>query len=309
MGGIGWAPDEFDFNGNGTIDPGEEDTDGDNDELEQVIRAAPFNRRFVISEQTRGVVWGAERPELLMTEGLALHDRRLIDETLTDAVGVDPGAVNGEPADMGNFAGGDDDPDQILRPRGSAFVELYNPWSADDQKPRELYSRQQTFLTRPGPGTPFTLDPDVDVIIPANEIRPNIPYRSDSSTPYEPVEGIALDRLSNGAAVRRDPSRSDEERSVASPNGKRYRIDNDGFRFPPVSSNIPGFGNTTPGFLLPPAASPVWRVICVEEHPDVRNQVTEASANAADDNPFADPPNSDSPVGLLARPVRPDADQ
>ena len=30
----------------------------------------------IIPVQTRGVVWGAERPELLITETLAFHDRR-----------------------------------------------------------------------------------------------------------------------------------------------------------------------------------------------------------------------------------------
>ncbi len=34
--------------------------------------------------QTRGVVWGAERPELLITETLAFHDRRTEDETFED---------------------------------------------------------------------------------------------------------------------------------------------------------------------------------------------------------------------------------
>jgi hypothetical protein len=73
-------------------------------------------------QQTRGVVWGAERPELLITETLAFHDRRTEDLTprLTEK---------------------DGDLDQRLRPRGSLFVEVYNPWSPTGQLPLELYSR------------------------------------------------------------------------------------------------------------------------------------------------------------------------
>ncbi len=72
------------------------------------------------------VVWGLERPELLLTENVAFHDRRAQD--LTAAGG-------------GDVSGGDDDFDSRLVPNASVFFELYRPWSQDSNDqlhPREL---------------------------------------------------------------------------------------------------------------------------------------------------------------------------
>ncbi len=82
------------------------------------------------------VVWGCERPELLITETLAWHDRRTED----DAVGMtvsDPIAP-------------DNDFDQLLLPQSAFFVELYNPWTAEGaaRHPRELYSSTGTLDLR-----------------------------------------------------------------------------------------------------------------------------------------------------------------
>ena len=75
------------------------------------------------SHPDRRVVWGCERPELLITQTLAFHDVRTEDLE-----------------DPGNFiAEGDPHPDQRLMPRGSLFVELYNPWSGHDNPPGEFY--------------------------------------------------------------------------------------------------------------------------------------------------------------------------
>ena len=84
---------------------------------------APFN-------QTRGVVWGTERPELLITETIGLHDRRTEDLASDYTKGQ---------LEAGNPLK-DDDLDQRLRPRGSLYIELYNPWSPTGQYPAELYS-------------------------------------------------------------------------------------------------------------------------------------------------------------------------
>jgi hypothetical protein len=69
-------------------------------------------------EPTRGVVWGCERPELLITETFATHDRRQYN------VSSDP-----------------NDPEYVnkFRPEGSLFVELYNPWSEAEARPAEFY--------------------------------------------------------------------------------------------------------------------------------------------------------------------------
>jgi hypothetical protein len=100
--------------------------------------------------QTRGVVWGAERPELLITETLAFHDRRTEDLISNDSNGH--GEMKHYKTDQnpgGYYA--DPDPDQGLRPRGSLFVEVYNPWSPDGQYPAELYSRVNSSLAAADP--------------------------------------------------------------------------------------------------------------------------------------------------------------
>ncbi|HUP80933.1 MAG TPA: hypothetical protein VM260_20455, partial [Pirellula sp.] len=72
------------------------------------------NKQFV------GVVWGMEMPELLLTETLATHDKRLKDtdmdttgKSTTDAMSPD------------------DDLDQFRFPLASLFLELYNPRTTD----------------------------------------------------------------------------------------------------------------------------------------------------------------------------------
>lgn len=74
------------------------------------------------SHPERGLVWGCERPELLITEAFALHDRRTEDLAVGDKT-----------------TDGDVDFDQRLAPRGSFFLELYNPWAGDERLPGEFY--------------------------------------------------------------------------------------------------------------------------------------------------------------------------
>ena len=92
------------------------------------------------------VVWGCERPELLITEILAIHDRRTED---LRAVG-DGYTINHPQYDSNTDK--DDDFDQRLMPLGSLFVELFNPWSGVeaasgeftfDRKPLGLPDPQQ----------------------------------------------------------------------------------------------------------------------------------------------------------------------
>ncbi len=82
-------------------------------------------------ETDREVVWGCERPELLLTESFAFHVRRT-----TDSPDDTSGTANHD------LAGGDPHYDQEHLPFASAFVEMYNPWSGTDTNttpPRELY--------------------------------------------------------------------------------------------------------------------------------------------------------------------------
>lgn len=73
------------------------------------------------SAAERRLVWGMERPELLITETKAWHDRRTTDES----------------TGMSGMA--DDDLDTRLKPVGSTFIELYNPWDSSTRAPAEVY--------------------------------------------------------------------------------------------------------------------------------------------------------------------------
>ena len=67
------------------------------------------------------IVWGMEMPELLLTESLAFHDKRIRN---TD---MDNGAGSNKLYEPGK--GDDDDFDQYRFPQGSLFLELYAPRS------------------------------------------------------------------------------------------------------------------------------------------------------------------------------------
>lgn len=93
------------------------------------------------SHLDRALVWGCERPELLIKESLAFHDRRTEDlsspaqrTTRTDSAGNVIGETDFEAGTGAN------DFDQRLRPRGGLFFELYNPWSGESKRPAEFYS-------------------------------------------------------------------------------------------------------------------------------------------------------------------------
>ena len=95
---------------------------------------------------TRGLVWGAERPELLITETFAYHDRRCTDEVESDLGSPDLDHEKLETdTDPDEGPGLDDDLDQLYQPRGALFVELYNPWTSADQPPAEFYTAHPDF--------------------------------------------------------------------------------------------------------------------------------------------------------------------
>jgi hypothetical protein len=71
------------------------------------------------------IVWGCERPELLITETLAIHDRRTEDGAVGNTM------LSGTPKDT--------DFDQIVEPEGSLFIELYNPNGETEALTSELY--------------------------------------------------------------------------------------------------------------------------------------------------------------------------
>jgi hypothetical protein len=77
------------------------------------------------------LVWGAEKPELLITETLAWHDRATNDLRTEDPVNDEAGdgKYQNHAAETINpgqeFS--DTDFDQRFRPQGAAFIEIYNP--------------------------------------------------------------------------------------------------------------------------------------------------------------------------------------
>lgn len=77
------------------------------------------------TESNRQVVWGVERPELLITETIAGHDR-----------GTDDDAANGGTVSSGDMG---TNYDQVARPEGWVAIELYNPQSAMTPQSAELY--------------------------------------------------------------------------------------------------------------------------------------------------------------------------
>jgi hypothetical protein len=78
---------------------------------------------YGVDPTAAATVWGCERPELVMTETLAWHDRRTSDEG--DEQLFPSGSKEGFA--YGNNPEDDSDFDQKVRPRGAFFVELYNP--------------------------------------------------------------------------------------------------------------------------------------------------------------------------------------
>jgi len=69
-------------------------------------------------------VWGCERPELIITETLAWHDRR------TDDASDGTGSEHTTTGPFGTGQTADNDFDQRRRPRGAFFVEITSPWLA-----------------------------------------------------------------------------------------------------------------------------------------------------------------------------------
>jgi hypothetical protein len=77
-------------------------------------------------------VWGCKRPELLISETLAWHDRRTQDRNDEKVNPKKPGRVPGAQPGLTTDTGLKKDPsfNSRYRPQGSLFVELYNPWTA-----------------------------------------------------------------------------------------------------------------------------------------------------------------------------------
>ncbi len=94
----------------------------------------------------RRVVWGCERPELLISESIVFHDRRT--EDLDNEQPEPAGAPAAQLGQMGEM-----DYDQRLLPRSGAFFELYNPWfnpTSDTNSPASGSWHPREFYTNDG---------------------------------------------------------------------------------------------------------------------------------------------------------------
>jgi hypothetical protein len=91
-------------------------------------------------------VWGCERPEILITETIAWHDRRT-DDLKTDSTGKD---VKDK-----DLSSADNDFDQQRRPRGAFFVTLYSPWGSQAKRvDNPANPTDVTDVTKSGTTTP-----------------------------------------------------------------------------------------------------------------------------------------------------------
>ncbi|HUY90004.1 MAG TPA: hypothetical protein VMV10_14810 [Pirellulales bacterium] len=92
----------------------------------------------------RGIVWGCERPELLITETIATHDRGTDDTNKAEPPSTgNPDTYTNDPGSL------DLDYDQVRRPRGSLILELYNATNIADAPQRDLQFDPQLPLQTP----------------------------------------------------------------------------------------------------------------------------------------------------------------
>ena len=146
--GFEFAVDPF----RGWVDPGGNYVDGD------LNSAQDPNDSGVV-----GVVWGAERPDLVITETLAWHDRRVTDQSGSDQEGENSDeepedawiAQNPDAPDAGvgtAKAGEDRSFDQKYRPQGAALIELYNPWAQETAANADTHAVEDINVDADGQG-------------------------------------------------------------------------------------------------------------------------------------------------------------
>lgn len=127
----------------------------------------------------RGVVWGAERPELVITESAAWHDRRTLDEA-NETPDPDEGDNQTQGAIYSTDPGQDASFDQGVRPRGAWFLELYNPWPASGLANQDTHA-----VNVQSPTERYDLGVDLAAVDPINRnpVWRLAVYRTDPSDP------------------------------------------------------------------------------------------------------------------------------
>lgn len=105
-----------------------------------------------LSATWRGLVFGCERPELLISETIAIHDRGTADTNQATNLGGGPDTyvnVPGPPTDTTY--------DQVRRPRGSIIVELLNPNSPLSAPQGDMLQGTGTVVTTNTGGQNYSL--------------------------------------------------------------------------------------------------------------------------------------------------------
>jgi len=90
-----------------------------------LIDGIPNAMAYTTASQAQ-LVWGSERPELLITETLAWHD--IATEDLSSE-SPNSGQQAADSSDAANEPNAEFD--QLVRPHGAALIEIYNPWPSN----------------------------------------------------------------------------------------------------------------------------------------------------------------------------------
>jgi hypothetical protein len=126
-----------DSNLNLNPDNGTWDVDDDPSTLEPAAMIPTKLTPTGVAQPVHAVVWGCERPELLMTETLAAHDLRTGD-TARDTVARNAADPRSPEYDQNREK--DKDFDQVKPPQGTFLLELYNPWSTAPTSPDAMWN-------------------------------------------------------------------------------------------------------------------------------------------------------------------------
>lgn len=139
-----------------------------------------------------GIVWGMEQPELLLTENLSFHDRRVKDTR----IGSDGRVEQDEERD--------DDMDQYRIPQGTSIFELYVPRTTGNQASPQLAGVSSSLYNVNGAG---------DVQLNLNAFAP-----SDGARPAQPVWRLAISRNQQ----RGEPGRPNPNEAFQDPTRRGY---------------------------------------------------------------------------------------
>jgi len=116
----------------------------DGDSIMTLFRYDPAYSPPSASWNPTEIVWGCERPEVLITETYAWHDRNTDDEAIGGSVRVPDGQLQRD----SSF-------DQVRRPRGAFFVELASPWGAPAYEFDGANTAIRPLTTPAGSSNPF----------------------------------------------------------------------------------------------------------------------------------------------------------